>query len=54
MKAPDCMTADAYVPSLMVMPFERGKALIEADPSLSANWILAKGAETEEIASSRW
>ena len=54
MKAPDCMTADAYATSLMVMPFERGKALIEADPSLSAYWILAKGAETEEIASSRW
>ena len=53
-KAPDCMTADAYATSLMVMPFERGKALIEADPSLSAYWILAKGAETEEIASSRW
>jgi hypothetical protein len=38
----------------MVMPFERGKALIEADPNLSAYWILAKGTGTEEIASSRW
>ena len=53
-KAPDCMTADAYATSLMVMSFERGKALIEADPSLSAYWILAKGAGTEEVASSRW
>ena len=53
-KASDCMTADAYATSLMVMPFERGKAMIEADPSLSAYWILAKGAGTEEVASSRW
>lgn len=53
-KAPDCMTADAYATSLMVMSFEQGKALIEEDPSLSAYWILAKGAGTEEVASSRW
>ena len=53
-KAPDCMTADAYATSLMVMSFEQGKALIEADPSLSAYWILAKGAGTEEVTSSRW
>ena len=53
-KAPDCMTADAYATSLMVMSFEQGKALIEADSSLSAYWILAKGAETEEVTSSRW
>ena len=53
-KAPDCMTADAYATSLMVMPFERGKALIEADPSLSAYWILANGSGIEEVTSSRW
>lgn len=53
-KALDCMTADALATTLMVMSFERGKALIEADPNLSALWILAKGAGTEEIASSRW
>ena len=53
-KAPDCMTADAYATSLMVMSFEQGKALIEADSSLSAYWILAKGAGTEEVTSSRW
>lgn len=53
-KALDCMTADALATTLMVMSFERGKALIEADPNLSAYWILAKGAGTEEIASSRW
>ena len=53
-KAPDCMTADAYATSLMVMSFEQGKALIEADPSLSAYWILAKGAGTQEVTSSRW
>lgn len=53
-KAPDCMTADAYATSLMVMPFEQGKALIEADPSLSAYWILANGSGIEEVTSSRW
>ena len=53
-KASDCMTADAYATTLMVMPFERGKAMIEADPGLSAYWILAKGAGIEEVASSRW
>ena len=53
-KAPDCMTADAYATSLMVMSFEQGKALIESDPSLSAYWILAKGAGTQEVTSSRW
>lgn len=50
----DCMTADAYATSLMVMPFERGKALIESDSSLSAYWILAKGTGIEEVISSRW
>ena len=53
-KAPDCMTADGYATALMVMPFERGKALIESQPELSAYWILAKGALTEEMSSSRW
>ncbi len=53
-KAKDCMTADAYATTLMVMPFERAKAMIEADPTLAAYWILAKGASVEEVASSRW
>ena len=53
-KAPDCMTADAYATALMVMPFERGKALVESQPELSAYWILAKGTALEEVQSSRW
>ena len=53
-KAPDCMTADAYATALMVMSFERGKTLVESMPELSAYWILAKGAAVEEVSSSRW
>ena len=53
-KAPDCMTADAYATALMVMPIERAKALVESIPELSAYWILAKGATVEEVSSSRW
>ena len=53
-KAPDCMTADAYATALMVMSFERGKTLVESMPELSAYWILAKGIEVEEVISSRW
>ena len=53
-KAPDCMTADAYATALMVMSFERGKTLVESMPELSAYWILVKGAAVEEVSSSRW
>ena len=41
-KAPDCMTADAWATALMVMPLEKGKALIENDPQLEALWTVAK------------
>ena len=45
-KAPDCMTADAWATALMVMPLEKGKALIENDPHLEALWTVV---EEEEI-----
>jgi thiamine biosynthesis lipoprotein len=38
--APNCMIADAYATSLMVMPFNLGKAMIENDPNLEAFWII--------------
>ena len=53
-KAPDCMTADAYATSLMVMPFALSKALIEADETLEAYWILAEGDQLQEAYSSGW
>ena len=53
-KAPDCMTADAYATSLMVMPFASSKALIEADAALEAYWILAEGEQLREVYSSGW
>lgn len=53
-KAPDCMTADAYATALMVMPFEKSKMLIEADARLEAYWILAEGDALREAYSSGW
>ena len=53
-KAPDCMTADAYATALMVMPFEKSKVLIEADARLEAYWILAEGDALREAYSSGW
>ena len=53
-KAPDCMTADAYATALMVMPFEKSKMLIEADVRLEAYWILAEGDALREVYSSGW
>jgi len=41
--APNCMTADAYATSLMVMPFDLGKAMIKNDPNLEAFWIIKDG-----------
>ena len=53
-KAPDCMTADAYATALMVMPIERAKVLVESIPELAAYWIIANGSGVEEQTSSRW
>jgi len=39
--APDCITADAYATALIVMPFERSKALIQSHPELEAYWIVS-------------
>ena len=39
-KAPDCMTADAWATALMVMPLEKGKVLVDNDPELEALWTV--------------
>ena len=53
-KAPDCLTADAWATALMVMPFEKGKALIENDPQLEAIWSIASEEDLHLIKSSNW
>ena len=51
-KAPDCMTADAWATALMVMPFEMGKQLIENHPELEALWIVDENEKNIIIPSS--
>ena len=53
-RANDCMTADAYATALMVVPLEKGKALIESNPNLEAYWIVAAGEQTIEVQSKGW
>lgn len=53
-KAPDCLTADAWATALMVMPFEKGKALIENDPQLEAIWSIAREEDLKLIKSRNW
>ena len=53
-RAKECMTADAYATALMVLPLEKGKALIEENPNLEAYWIVAQGEQTIEIQSQGW
>jgi thiamine biosynthesis lipoprotein len=53
-KAPDCMTADAWATALMVMPLEMGEKLIEDNPNLEALWIVANKDEMTTVASKNW
>ena len=39
--APSTMLADAYATALMVMPYEKGKALIDSLTDVEAIWVLA-------------
>jgi len=50
-KAPDCMTADAWATALMVMPFKMGKQLIDNDPELEALWIVDENEKNKIISS---
>lgn len=36
----ECMIADAYATSLMVMPFEKGKAMVNRELDIEAFWII--------------
>ena len=53
-KAPDCLTADAWATALMVMPIEKGKALIENNPQLEALWSVAGEENLQLIKSANW
>ncbi len=48
------MTADAYATTLMVLPLEKGQALIAQDPELAAYWVLAQASDTTVIQSKNW
>ena len=53
-KAEDCMTADAYATSLMVMPLNMGKKLINDTPNVEALWIISKNQNFITYSSKNW
>ncbi len=53
-KAKDCMTADAYATSLMVMPLKMGKKLINDTPNVEALWIISKNQNFVTYSSKNW
>ena len=53
-KAEDCMTADAYATSLMVMPLKMGKKLINDTPNVEALWIISKNQNFITYSSKNW
>ncbi len=53
-KAPDCMTADAWATALMVLPLEEGRVLIENFPHMEALWTVAKDDEFRVVESNKW
>lgn len=53
-KAPDCMTADAWATALMVMPLEEGKAIIENKTLLEALWTIVDGPDFLIVESKNW
>lgn len=53
-KAPDCMTADAWATALMVMPLEKGRELIENRPGLEALWTVAVDDQIQVVESTKW
>lgn len=53
-KAEDCMTADAYATSLMVMPLNMGKKLIDDTPNVEALWIISKNQNFVTYSSKNW
>ncbi len=52
--ASNCMTADAWATSLMVLSLDEGKELIENNKDLEAFWIIADKGELNSVYSSGW
>ncbi|MDG2372561.1 MAG: FAD:protein FMN transferase [Flavobacteriaceae bacterium] len=50
----DCITADAWATSLMVLSLNEGKKMIENDSDLEALWIVSNENGLESIYSSGW
>ena len=53
-KAPNCMTADAWATALMVMPIEEGRALVEENPLIEALWTIAERKDFSILTSKNW
>lgn len=53
-RAPDCMSADAYATALMVMPIGQAQSMIEAIPNVDALWLIADKQGVKEVYSSNW
>ena len=53
-KASDCMTADAFATALMIMPFNKGKKLIDETPNVEALWIISKSKNFVTHSSKNW
>jgi thiamine biosynthesis lipoprotein len=53
-KAPECITADAWATALMVLPLEKGQALIQNHPHLEALWAVAKDDQIQVVKSKYW
>ena len=53
-KAPDCMTADAFATALMVMPLNMGKKLINETSDVDALWIISKNQKFVTHSSKNW
>lgn len=52
--ASDCVTADAWATSLMILPLQDGKILIENNSDLEALWIISNEEGLESVYSSGW
>lgn len=53
-RAPDCMTADAYATALMILPLEKSKELIERLSDVEAYWITSSNDSIQEHFSKGW
>ena len=53
-RAPDCITADAFATALMVLPFNKSKDLIERLTDIEAYWVTTSNDSIQEHFSKGW